>query len=351
MHAPAFRPMPQAHATALGFFLPDYNGHRVVQHYGDLAGFHTDLELLPDDRVGLFLNLNSDGTGGTLGAAYRIRLALFHHFMDRYFPGPPDPEEPTTATAVEHARLAAGEYEMSRRPNGDFLRALYLGFRVRITALPDGTIETPALLDFESGRLQRWREVGPFTWREVNGRAYLDTKVEQGKVVGVLPRSLDTFILQPVSWPWSAAVNLPLLKGAAAVLLLSTVLWPVGALLRRRYRRPLELGPREARARRFLHWAALIGAVYLLGWMLLLAAIGSDLLSMDPGLDPWVRLVQLVGLVCVAGTAPAAWGAWATCRSAQSWWPKLHGVVVTLALVVLVWFSFAFSLISSGLNY
>ena len=43
--------------------------------------------------------------------------------------------------------------------------------------------------------------------------------------------------------------------------------------------------------------------------------------------------------------------AWLTSRGRRSGWAKVGSVVMALALVELVWFSFAFHLLSAGLNY
>src|SRR5690606_719865 len=125
MHAPAFTPMPGAIPTALGFFGGDYNGHRIILHDGDGSGNHADMQLLIDDGVGFLAVMNSDGPGGFIGASYALRVSLFRGFMDRYFPQTPPPQEPTAPTAREQARLVAGEYEMTRRPSGDFFKAFY----------------------------------------------------------------------------------------------------------------------------------------------------------------------------------------------------------------------------------
>jgi len=55
-----------------------YNGRKVAEKGGDLAGFHTNLWLLPDENVGMFLALNSDKGN--------LRPVIFEQFMDRYFP-------------------------------------------------------------------------------------------------------------------------------------------------------------------------------------------------------------------------------------------------------------------------
>jgi hypothetical protein len=351
MHTPAFTPMPGAHGTALGFFRMDYNGHRIIDHGGDATASHSDMELLLDDGVGFFSSVNSNGPGGFLNAAYAVRASLFHQFMDRYFPPPPEPDEPTASTANADAQKASGEYEMSRRPYRSFMAAMFLAARVWIRANSDGTIETSAFINFEHGRPQEWREIGPFEWREVGGRERLDMKVVDGRVKGWLPRDLASFLLEPVPYILSAALNLPLLAAAAVILLLATLMWPIAAIVRRKYRRPLQLEPRQARARRLTHYAALIGIVFLLSWVVLLMAAGANPAALSTALDPWIRLIQLIGLACVAGAAVTVWNAWITFRGQRDWWAKVSSVILALALLDLVWFSFAFSLISVHLNY
>jgi CubicO group peptidase (beta-lactamase class C family) len=342
MHAGAFTPVPGGHATALGFFSADRNGHRVIGHDGDATGYHADMQLLIDDGVGFFTVVNSDGSGGLIGASYGLRVRLFHQFMDRYFPGPPEPDEPTLSTARDHARLVAGEYEMSRRPDGDFMRALYLAARIRIRALDDGTIETPALLNFEQGRPGRWREVAPFSWRSVDGPERLDMKVENGRVVTWLPRDLSTFQLLPVPAWRSARINLPLLVGSAVVLLLASLGWLVATVQRRR------AWPAPGKAVRI---AGSIGLLYLGCWAALLLAVAAGITGFDPRLDPWIRAVQLVGLGTVAAAVVSLWATAKLVTRPAPTGIRLFAIAITLALADVVWFSFVFTLISPRLNY
>jgi CubicO group peptidase (beta-lactamase class C family) len=347
MHAPAFYPLPGAPAMALGFFRGDYNGRRVLAHAGDLTGFHADLELLPDEGVGFFIGLNSDGLGGPISASHHLRTALFRNFMDRYFPAPPSPDEPTTPTAKEHARVAAGEYEMSRRPEGDFMKAFYLAARIAVRSNDDGTIETPGLLSSRLGRPQRWREIGPFIWREVGGRARLHMKVENGRVKAWLSDDLYSFVLRPVPPLTSAALNLPLLAAAAAALVLTALLGPVSAQIRRRCGLRNELDKREARAARLARLAAMMGAVYVAGWgVVLMADVPSK-----AGSESWIRLVQLIGLLCGLGAGAAIWNTWLTFKGRRHWGARIESLTMALALLYLMWFSFVFKLISIGLNY
>lgn len=355
MHAYAFVPLPDAQPIALGFFRADYNGHRIIGHSGDKSGFHADLQLLPDAGVGYFIAVNSDGAGGVIGAAYKLRASFFPQFMHRYFPASvsaPVPQQSTTGTAIEHAQMAAGEYEMSRRPTGDFMKALYLIGRATIEANEDGTIETPAFLSFQNGRQQRWQEVAPFVWREIGGRTQLNMQVVSGRVQAWLPDNVSGVVLERVPLLWSRALNVPLLCTSIAVLVITTLLWPVTAMLRRWHGGKLVLAGRDALANRLTQFAAALAVVYAIAWLALVASAASAAVPFNAGFDPWIRLVQGIGLLCVAGSLVAVWNAWLTWRpSRRGAWAKVWSLVLAFALVDLTWFSFAFGLLSVHLNY
>jgi len=350
MNEPAFVPFPGAPATTLGFFRDDYNGHRIISHDGDTSGFHTDMQLLLDDYVGFFTCVNSDGVGGLLPAGSILRTALFHEFMDRYFPATPTPEEPTTATAKQHARKVAGEYEMSRRPGRTFFRALYLAARLRVSANTDGTIETPALFHLDGSGPQKWREVAPYVWQEVNGGGRLAMSVKDGRVIWA-PEYVGGFICEPVGLLWSERLNVPLLACATILLIFYFLVWATGAILRIRYGRQEGLDESARCWRRFARLGALSGLTFVAGWLLLITVGAGGVAGFHVGLDPWTRLIQLIGLLMVLGTAATVGNVWVTWRGTRGIWAKAGSVVLALAMLDLVWFSFAFSLLSSSLNY
>jgi CubicO group peptidase (beta-lactamase class C family) len=85
---------PPIDGMALGFYHEDRNGRRVVGHAGDTQYFHSDLHLMPDEHVGLFVSLNSTGKAGAAGA---VRTALYRGLVDPEIP-PPPPHLPTPTT-------------------------------------------------------------------------------------------------------------------------------------------------------------------------------------------------------------------------------------------------------------
>jgi CubicO group peptidase (beta-lactamase class C family) len=354
MHAPAFTPMAGAQAVALGLFLDNYRGHRVVGHSGDGEGLHAEMTLLPDQNIGIFTAVNSDGiVQGIFPAAFTLRAKLFQLFMDRYFPTPSAPQEATALTAQEHARAIAGEYVWSRQQKGDYQEALaliirFLALKPFISANSDGTIDTAATLTFEkNGRPQTWREVAPFVWREVGGDAHLLAKVANGQVQSVWSDQVTSFWVNlRVPFLWSSRLNVPLLGLSVGVMLLTALAWPVAVLVRRRYGHTLQPPSDSARVYRLTQFAAVIGVLYMVCWVIALAAdFGSQV-----GVTPWIRLFQLIGLSCVVGAAVAVWNAWLTSRSGKSVGAKLWSAMLALALLYLAWFSFAFHLISMHLN-
>jgi CubicO group peptidase (beta-lactamase class C family) len=353
MHAPSLHPPPVVNGSALGFFIMNRNGRAVIGHPGDIDSFHSDMELLLDDGVGIFVSLNSDGaSNGPVSAAHTMRFALVQNFMNRYFPAPLAVEEETLATAADHARLAEGEYWLTQRSVGDFmvgatLFAQYFALDMSVRANDDGTITTPSFLSFLSGRRQTWREVEPFVWREVGGRARLHMQVVDGEVRALSTSEvLSSIVLAKVAPSRTAALNVPLALAAIAVLFGTALTWPIAFFARRNYAVTRKLEGRDRLVDRFAKAAVLIAVVYVASWVLVLGGVS------EVGFEPWIRAVQAVGLLCIVGAAIMVWSAWHRTTSPNyGWWSKAWSVVLVLAFAELLYFSFAFCLISAEINY
>src|SRR5215467_14216008 len=92
MHARQFAMDRAVNGMALGFYEENRNGHHIIGHGGDLNYFHSDMHLVLDKGVGFFVSYNSSGKG-----ELDERTALWHKFLDRYFPF----SEPTTEAATK----------------------------------------------------------------------------------------------------------------------------------------------------------------------------------------------------------------------------------------------------------
>ncbi len=347
MRKPAFTPVPPLPGMALGFYHEDRNGHDIIGHGGDTFVFHSDLHLILDAKVGLFVSMNSAGKDSS---AQDIRAALFHGFLDRYYPAAPTAPEPTLASARQDAEALAGTYEPTRRSETNFVRfGSLLGEPPTLSVNDDDTISFSEYLD-HAGVPQKWREVAPFQWRDVASDARLVAIRHDGRVERLastdLPPVLD---FTPVQTMAAASWNHPLLFATLGLLLLSSLTWPAGAVLRWHYGRPLG---GDKRLHHLSHGVVLLHLVFLAGWCGILIHASSDVTILDFSLDPVLRLLQLIGVIAVIGTAAPLYGLYAAWMDhGQSWWRRLVPLVPVLACLASVWFAFSQHLLSLGLDY
>ncbi|MEO8449557.1 MAG: serine hydrolase [Gemmatimonadota bacterium] len=341
MHARAFSPVEHINGMALGFFQEDYNGQRIIGHDGDTKGVHSNLKLLLDQDVGLFVDFNSDGKNT---AVYDLRDAIFHDFVDRYFPAPV-PTEPTATTAVQHAKMAEGTYQASRRLNG--LLSVFMMFNgIDLTANGDGTITIPMP---PTGVRKTFHEIGPFVWREVGGKELLEMRIKDGRIISLHDHPVGVMLKVPF-WQ-SSGFNLPLLAFSCLAMLSAVVSWPVLAWMRRRYDRPALIAGADRTRRRLARVGAVAMLLFVLGWVFLATNLLSHFYLFNAALDPWLRLLQIVGMIGVCGAGIAAWDAWRAWRSPRSLPAKIGSTVLAASMVWMVWFAFAFKLITVSLDY
>jgi CubicO group peptidase (beta-lactamase class C family) len=349
MHDSIFKAIPPLNGMALGFFQTDRNGHRIISHGGDTVVFHSDAELLLDDHAAILISVNSRGQDG---AAYKILTSVFEQFMDRYFPAP-IPEEPTAATAKEHAELLArtGQFRSTRRSDSAFFSILGLFDQEGVSVNPDNTIVLPSETGL-NGQPKVWHEIAPFVWREMHGKERLAVKRVDGKVALLGTDSLaSSEPWQPVPALRSSSWNVPLLVVTVVVLVLTLISWIAGIAIRRHYGLTLQLNEQETRAFRAAHLAVVVDLLFCGGWVLIFMAGMANFALFAGGIDRWVRLVQSVGLIAVAGAAVALWNAWLTCRGSRGLWTKLWSVLLAASTVAVVWFAFVFHLITLTLHY
>ena len=229
MHTRITRGLPDLNGIGLGFYQQDLNGHRALGHGGDTILFHSELILLPDDGIGLYVSVNAPGRHD-LGKWLRERL--YQGFADRYLPDARAPVDTGVdlATAEAHADLLAGAYRTSRREDSTFLSILQLVSPVRVEVAGQGRVALEL-----GGSRSEFREIRPFLWQEVNGKRRLQALVENGKVTrwGLEPY-VFAFVFEPVPFMASGPV-LVLLLGALGVALATALAWPVAAHVRRRH--------------------------------------------------------------------------------------------------------------------
>ncbi len=349
MHGTPLTIIPGVNRMLLGFYETSTNGHRIISHGGDTQYFHSDLHLYVDDGVGYFISFNSAGKDGAVGP---LREAFYRDFADRYFPGPADEGQVDEAAAKEHAAAIAGSYISSRRADTNFLSVLNLLQPVKVIVNEDGTISTTLLKDL-NGELTHWREIAPYLWREADGKARLAADVKDGKVVRFAPEWISPFMymerssgVKGIGWLMPATV------ASLGVLALTVLFWPVAALVRRRYRKPLPYVGIEAKAYRWGRIGALASLAAIGGWLGTIFAMFADLKLLSARLDWWVVTLHILGTIAVfAGLALTLWHLAVVWRAKKRPLGKIWAVVLVLATAVCAWVAVAYHLVGISANY
>lgn len=341
--------IPPLNRMELGFFETNINGREVVGHLGDTQVFHTALHLFLADKVGLYLSVNSAGKAGAAGA---VRAALFSDFADRYFPATGQDGRIDAKTSADHARMMAGNWQVSRRLKNGFVRALSLMSQTKVLVGPKGELVIPDLKG-PSGGPRRWTEIAPFVWREVGGHDRVAAQVVDGKVVRwsmdmESPFAVFDRVPASVSNTWL----LPLLYVSLAVLLLAFLHWPAAALVRRRYKAPLAAAGRARWMYRGVRLAAGLDLAMLIAWAIAITVLFGDLAKLNSGADLLLWVLQIVGLIVFVGAVVvAALNVAAALRDRRRWPGKLWAVLVLVATVTVLYVAFAFGLLDMTVNY
>jgi CubicO group peptidase (beta-lactamase class C family) len=349
MHETALDMIPPLNRMVLGFYESNYNGHRIISHGGDTEYFHSDLHLFLDDHVGLFISMNSAGRDG---AAHVIRTALFEQFADRYFPGLPDERRVDAKTAAADAAMLAGYYDNSRRVETSFLSIANLVAPIRVDADKDGTVSL-SLLHGINGAARHYREAQPFVWVDPDSGGRLAAKLVEGRVARFSADEISPFmVLEPVPWWRSPAWLQWAAPASLAACLLTALLWPVGAIVRRRYHVTLGLSGRAARGHLLSRLASVAIAVVTFGWAGVIVIGLTHLTVLGPDFDPWLFLMHALSVVgYLGGAAALLWSAYVAWSDRRGWAPRVWTTILALSALTLLWTAVVCHLMSFRTSY
>ncbi len=332
-------------AMCLGFYEESRNGQRIIGHGGDTQWFHSDLHLLLDSNVGFFVSYNSAGKDDI-----SPRTVLFDKFMDRYFPVPPT-NEPTLSTAAQDAQKVAGLYKVSRRFETNLLAVTTVLGEAKIAAdAKDNTIYIDDGFKDLNGKSKHFREIAPMVFRAVDGHEKI---AFQNDANSHMTAYIDYpfMVFQPVDGALDNKIlNYVIVGCSLGAIALTLLLWPVAAILRKHYGKPLTLSPQARRLRRLMHIVCIAVAVYLIGVALVLQAL--EKLALGASGDWKIHLLQALGVLLGLGALLAiynsvkSWG-----DSAQWGWYKIWNTLLAFGCVGFFWFIYHWHLLNFDLRY
>ncbi len=348
MHNSPLTTLPPLNRMELGFFETNINGHEVIGHLGDTQYFHTSLHLFLKEGVGFYVSFNSPGKQGAAGS---LRGALFQDFADRYFPVDEKQAHVDAKTAAQHAAMMKGNWVNSRGSQSNFLAAVGLVGQTKVSVDSKGelVLPFPAL----NGKPSHWVETSPFVWQDTGSHYRLAAKVVDGKVVRWSFDELSPFmVFERAPWDRNAAWLLPLFAAGVAALLITALLWPIAAIVRRHYHAKLALERQALRAYRWSKIAAILILAALATWVLAFTLMLKDLDKLGARFDSTVRFAQIFGIIAfMGGFALMLWNLWTVWSGTRRWPAKVWSIVLALSAFIVLWVAFAGKLIGFGLNY
>ncbi|HEV2805222.1 MAG TPA: serine hydrolase domain-containing protein [Chthoniobacterales bacterium] len=347
MEARQFELHPALHA--IGLILIDYsmNGQRIVGHGGDTIYFHSDMMLMPDAHIGLFISYNSAGSRSGGGRTEVIRA-----FLNRYFP------EPVTAspaidlkTAQADGRAVSGLYTGSRRADSTLLKVAALLGQTSVSSDQNGVLTIEGVQGPRGG-LKQWREIGPLVYREVDGADVIAFRRNANGVVTDMLPAAPIQIGQRVTGFANKKLLLPALGISLGLVVLSVLFWPVAALIRRRYSRPLFGNTLDRVLYVFTRLLCLLQVVFLLLIVLPLSMADKNIAFIGDGFDPWLNTAHALGWIVVAGFVVIAFSVVRWWRApGLGWWARVHPTLLLIASGFLISFAWWSHLLTPSLKF
>ena len=204
MHSRLFVLDPRIPAMAHGFYEVEANGRRAIAHGGDLAYHHSDLVLLVEEGVGIFVSFNSD-----TGSDARDEIVTL--FLDRYYPA----RETTAVNGPQgfaaRAERFAGWYRMCRSPYETIEKVALLAFGdAKVEATEDNSLILALF-----GERAEIVEVEPLLFKPVGEKilGFLSTVAfeenDAGEITHLHP--MPAFSFERISWYETVRFHLALL--------------------------------------------------------------------------------------------------------------------------------------------
>jgi CubicO group peptidase (beta-lactamase class C family) len=329
MHSTAYTPDPRLLGSAYGFADVSDNGQRTLGHEGYFPPMHSQLLLLPDQNLGVFVAYNSEGGG----ALTKQHTGFQRAFFDHYYRAPEVKPIQPPADFAERAGRFVGLYRFASWPATTFHKVVgLLGENaLEIRDPGDGTL----LLSIE-GYEWRFVEVEPLYFRQVDGQfGMVFREDDQGRITHMDTDLMPQYTGVKLNWYETPGFNLPLLLVCVLVFLSMIPVAVIRFIRNRRLggdRKPASRGARVA------YW--IIVGICVLN---LLFVVGMVPASSPPtellGAQLIVKIVLGLGVLSAVLTVGALiYSVLAWKRGYWSIATRVHYTLVTVAALAFVWF-------------
>jgi CubicO group peptidase (beta-lactamase class C family) len=311
-----FRNAPDVPGIAHGLFRYRYGRYESLEHAGATLAFMSNMVVLPEAGLGVFVSTNTDVGGELSGALPRM---VFERLLPDARPAPAAPPAPDFE---QTAKRFAGSYVSQRRAYTTLEKLVTFVQPATVAARKDGLA-----ISF-GDKTSLWIPEGPLTFRSKDTGARVEfLEGPEGTIVGYAAASS---VADRVSG-WDSAKTLGVALGGLALVC-------IGVLLGAWRRHGRRLGPYSRSA----GWGALIAGFASATWLASLALFAAALSQL--GADPFEALPSYpntvlrasVGLAYAASLLAAGGLLLFMSTRRSSGWPRGRTLRHAFVLVVML---------------
>ncbi|HEX5840758.1 MAG TPA: serine hydrolase [Anaerolineales bacterium] len=331
MQSSLYTPDPRLLGTAYGFFDMSDNGQRTLGHEGYGPPMSSQLLLLPDQRLGIFVVYNS--LGARDGGLTKQHMGFQRAFFDHYYPAAAAAPIQPPVDFAERASRFVGLYRLSNSNSTTPEKVIGLLGALEVSDPGDGTLLVPV-----EGLELRFVEVEPLYFRQVDGPFALFFREDgRGRITHLFADIQPQYAFVKLDWYETPGFNMALALGCVLVFL-SMV--PVAVIRFIRNRRLGGAGRAASRGTRMAGWVIL--AICLLN-LLFLVGVALKFPPVQPSELHSLSLITEITLGLGVLSAVLTVGAlvYTVLAWKNGYWSiagRAYYTLVTIAAAAFVWF-------------
>ena len=337
MHETLFTPDARFLGAAYGFADLSDNGQWTLGHQGYSPPMHSQILLLPDQHLGVFVAYNSQGARS--GRLTTQHFGFQRAFFDHYYPAPALEPAHQPEGSAERLDRFVGSYGEASSPQSSLAKifGLFGGYGIKNPG--DGT-----LIFSVKGFELRFVEEEPLYFQQVDGPFHmLFTEDDKGRITHMYTDLMPQYTLIKQDWYETSGFNQLLLMGSSLVFL---TLLPVAWIRRLRNRRsgaPRNSDPRGARLAYWLMLGiSLINLLIAFGMTAGLMSLTNELL------EPPLIIHIVLGLSILSALLTPT--ALVSCALAwkDGYWSagfRTYYTLLTCSALAFVWFMYFYNML------
>ncbi len=274
-----------------GFYERFINDERIIEHAGDIVGYSSLLALIPEKKLGLFINYN-----GGEGVVYGFREKIIEEFIQHYFPANSEGDEIAKKDVTEDLNRYTGSYVLNRYSRLSIEKIISLAMQATVEVTDDNAL-TFKVMDALKIPSSTWVWEKPMLFRNPeNGRLLSFVEDENGDITHMNMRFGTPSNFEKIPWYARGKFHLILILFFLFVYLLIIPGWALSKLLKRIRKRPHLRGISHGGTRLFTIIVTSCNLIFLIGFPGAVAGVGENLVISVPWIIPALLVIPLISM-------------------------------------------------------